>query len=76
MLKLLIGLGTPYVGVLALLPWVATVDKPLFGIPFIYAWVFIWFVLTSACLLACWLFFDRHSHDTTGDTSDASETRT
>ena len=59
MLKLLIGIGIPYVGVLWLLPWVASVDTFVLGVPFIYAWMFAWFVLTSVCLYVCWRFFDR-----------------
>ena len=59
MLKLLIGIGIPYVGVLGLLPWVASVDTFVLGVTFIYAWMFAWFVLTSVRLYVCWRFFDR-----------------
>lgn len=59
MLKLLIGIGIPYFGVIGLLPWVASVERFVLGVPFIYAWIFAWFVLTSACMLACWCLFDR-----------------
>jgi len=24
-------------------------------------WIFAWFVLTSGCLFACWMLFDRHA---------------
>ena len=63
MLKFLIGIGIPYIGVIGLLPWVASVDRYVFGVPFIYAWIFTWFVLTSGCLLLCWRLFDRHFDD-------------
>jgi Protein of unknown function (DUF3311) len=63
MLKLFIGIGIPYIGVIGLLQWVASVDRFVLGVPFIYAWIFTWFILTSACLLACWCFFDRHASD-------------
>ncbi|WP_179403846.1 DUF3311 domain-containing protein [Burkholderia guangdongensis] len=59
MLKLFIGIGIPYIGVVGLLPKVASVDLFMFGVPFVYAWIFAWFVLTSGCLLACWRLFDR-----------------
>lgn len=59
MLKLLIGIGIPYVGVIGLLPWVASVDRFVFGVPIVYAWIFSWFVLTSGCLMVCWRVFDR-----------------
>ena len=60
MLKVLIGLGIPYIAVIGLLPWVASVDRFVFGVPFIYMWIFIWFVLTSGCMYAVWYLFDRH----------------
>ena len=60
-LKLFIGLGIPYLGVVGLLPWVASVDRFVLGVPFIYAWIFAWFILTSGCLMICWRVFDcRH----------------
>ncbi len=59
-LKLLVGLGIPYGTVVGLLPWVASVDRPVLGVPFVYAWIFGYFVPTSACLFSCWLLFDRH----------------
>ncbi|MCA7082145.1 DUF3311 domain-containing protein [Cupriavidus cauae] len=72
MLKLFIGLGIPYLGVIGLLPWVASVERFVLGVPFIYAWIFAWFVLTSGCMLLCWLLFDRHaSDDAAGDAEDA-----
>lgn len=63
MLKLFIGIGIPYIAVIGLLPWVASVDRHLLGVPFIYLWIFMWFVLTSLCMLACWMLFDRHADD-------------
>src|SRR2546429_7012741 len=36
MLKLFIGIGIPYIAVIGLLPWVASVDRHLLGVPFIY----------------------------------------
>jgi hypothetical protein len=61
MLKVLIGLGLPYIGVIGLLPWAASNDFYVLGVPFIYAWIFAWFILTSGCLLLCWLLFDKHT---------------
>ena len=58
-----IGLGIPYIAVIGLLPWVASVDRFVFGVPFIYMWIFIWFVLTSGCLSAVWYLFDRYEPD-------------
>jgi hypothetical protein len=59
MLKVLIGLVVPFVGVIGMLPWVASNDIYVLGIPFIYAWIFGWFVVTSVCLQLCWVLFDK-----------------
>ncbi|RDU98839.1 DUF3311 domain-containing protein [Trinickia dinghuensis] len=61
MLKLFLGLGLPFIGVIGLLPWAASKDVYVAGIPFIYAWIFAWFILTSGCLMLCWTLFDKHS---------------
>ncbi|WP_434111531.1 DUF3311 domain-containing protein [Paraburkholderia caffeinilytica] len=68
MLKFLIGIGIPYIGVIGLLPWVASVDRYVLGVPFIYAWIFAWFVLTSLCLQVCWRLFDRRADDASSQT--------
>ena len=60
MLRLFIGLGVPFIAVVAMLPVVNEVTFTLFNIPFLYLWMFSWFILTSACLGICWLCFDRH----------------
>ncbi|QBQ99925.1 DUF3311 domain-containing protein [Paraburkholderia pallida] len=67
MLRVLIGLGLPYAGVLGLLPWIASADVYVLGVPLVYAWMFLWFVLTSACLFVCWHGFDKHAADATQD---------
>lgn len=63
MLKIVIGLAIPYVGVIVLLPWVSSIDIPVFGVPFVYAWIFTWFFITSGCLYACWKLFDCNTED-------------
>lgn len=63
MLKFLIGIGIPYAAVIGMLPWVAKIDRVVWGIPFIYAWIFSWFVLTALCLCVCWYCFDRNLRD-------------
>ena len=67
MLKVFIGLGIPYLAVVGLLPWVASVDRFVFGVPFIYMWIFIWFVLTSGCMYSVWYLFDRHEPEVAVD---------
>lgn len=46
---------------MGLLPWVAAQDRYVLGVPFIFMWIFAWFVLTSGCLFACWMLFDRRA---------------
>jgi hypothetical protein len=59
MLRLLIGLGLPFIAVVLMLPLVNAVNFTLFDIPFLYLWIFAWFILTSVCLGICWFAFDR-----------------
>ncbi|SIQ90333.1 Protein of unknown function [Acidiphilium rubrum] len=60
MIRAIIGLGIPFFAVVVMLPFVNTVSLTIDNIPFLYLWMFAWFVLTSVCLGACWLLFDRH----------------
>jgi Protein of unknown function (DUF3311) len=60
MLRLFVGLGIPFIAIVAMLPLVNEVTFTLFNIPFLYLWMFSWFILTSVCLGTCWLCFDRH----------------
>lgn len=64
MLRILIGLVLPFVGVIGLLPVVNGVTWTLWNIPFLYLWIFAWFILTFICLGICWLGFDRHRPET------------
>lgn len=60
MLRLIIGLVVPFIAIVLMLPFANTVNFTLFEIPFIYLWIFAWFVLTTICLGICWLVFDQH----------------
>jgi hypothetical protein len=60
MLRLFIGLGLPFIAIVVMLPLVNEVSFTLFNIPFLYLWMFSWFILSSVCLGICWLCFDRH----------------
>jgi len=42
------------------------------GIPIVYFWVFLWFVLTTVCLAASWYFFDRKDFE---DEEESGETQ-
>lgn len=43
------------------------------GMPIVYFWVLLWFILTSVCLAASWHFFDRKD---CGDEEANEERRT
>lgn len=64
MVKVLIGLIIPYLGVLGLMPWTTSVAEPVAGIPFIYFWMFCWFIITSGCLYTCYKWFDSRASET------------
>jgi hypothetical protein len=63
MLRVMIGLVIPVIAVVFLLPLVNSVQWTLWNIPFVYLWIFAWFILTSVCLAICWFCFDRHRID-------------
>lgn len=63
MLRVIIGLVVPLVAVVFLLPVVNAVTITVLQIPFLYLWIFGWFVLTSVCLAICWFAFDRERKD-------------
>lgn len=42
------------------------------GIPIVYFWVFLWFVLTTVCLAASWYLFDRKDFE---DEEESGETQ-
>ena len=68
MTRVLIGLIVPFVAVDLLIPLVNAVNFRLFDIPFVFLWLFCWFVLTSLCLAICWYGFDRPQ--SSGDAGD------
>jgi hypothetical protein len=60
MLRFFIGLGVPFIAIVGMLPVVNKVAFTFFNVPFLYLWMFSWFILSSVCLGICWLCFDRH----------------
>ena len=60
MLRVIIGLGIPFTAIVILLPFINMIQFTIWNIPFLYLWLFAWFVLTSVCLAVCWFGFDRH----------------
>ena len=49
------------------------VEPRIFGLPFIYAWIFSCFAITSLCLLIAWRLdpLSEHNKKRTQDTQDA-----
>ncbi|MCF3946887.1 DUF3311 domain-containing protein [Acidiphilium sp. AL] len=63
MLRVIIGLGIPFTAIVVLLPVINLVQFTIWNIPFLYLWLFAWFVLTSVCLAICWFSFDQHRNE-------------
>lgn len=59
MIRVLIGLIIPFIAIDLMLPWANSVELKIFEVPFVFVWMFSWFILTSICLLTCWVWFDR-----------------
>ncbi len=57
--SLIVGLVVPFVAVVGGVGVLGPSEALLAGIPVVYFWMFLWFVLTTVCLAASWFFFDR-----------------
>lgn len=57
--SVLIGLVIPFVAVVGGVAFLGRSELLIAGMPIVYFWVFLWFILTSVCLAASWHFFDR-----------------
>ena len=72
--SVLIGLVIPFVAVVGGVAVLGRSEATVAGIPIVYFWVFLWFVLTSVCLAASWYLFDRkdfEDEDTMEETQEA-----
>ena len=61
--SILIGLVIPFVAVVGGVAVLGRSELLVAGMPIVYFWVFLWFVLTSVCLAASWYLFDRRYYD-------------
>ncbi len=61
--SILIGLVIPFVAVVGGVAILGRSESTVAGIPIVYFWIFLWFVLTSACLAASWYLFDRQDFE-------------
>lgn len=57
--SLVVGLVIPFVAVVGGVAVLGGSEATFIGIPAVYAWIFLWFVLTSVCLAVSWFVFDR-----------------
>jgi hypothetical protein len=57
--SVLVGLVLPFVAVVGGVAVLGRSEFMVAGIPIVYFWVFLWFVLTTVCLAASWYLFDR-----------------
>jgi hypothetical protein len=62
-LRLFVGLGLPTIAIALMVPLLDRVHRTILGMPFILAWLFAWYVLTTLCLAACWFLHDRTAPD-------------
>jgi hypothetical protein len=70
--SVVVGLVIPFVAVVGGIAVLGRSETVVLGMPLVYFWVFLWFVLTTLCLAASWHFFDRGDFE---DQEDLEEQR-
>ncbi|MDQ4003263.1 MAG: DUF3311 domain-containing protein [Actinomycetota bacterium] len=71
--SLLVGLVIPFVAVVGGVAVLGRSELLVAGVPVVYFWVFLWFVLTSVCLAASWYLFDRRDFEGEGASEERRE---
>jgi hypothetical protein len=71
--SILVGLVIPFVAVVGGVVLLGRSEFLVAGIPIVYFWVFLWFVLTSVCLAASWYLFDRRDFEGEGASEERRE---
>ncbi|MCA1729118.1 MAG: DUF3311 domain-containing protein [Actinobacteria bacterium] len=71
--SVLVGLVIPFVAVVGGVAVLGRSEALILGIPIVYSWVFLWFVLTSVCLAASWYLFDRKYYDSEEDLGELED---
>ncbi|WP_213575488.1 DUF3311 domain-containing protein [Rhodococcus sp. USK13] len=61
----LLAIGVPFAGVLGGIVALAGSTATVFGVPILFAWLFLWMPLTSLCLHLSWKLFDRRDFEAT-----------
>ncbi|CAA9460986.1 MAG: hypothetical protein AVDCRST_MAG14-2441 [uncultured Rubrobacteraceae bacterium] len=68
--SVMVGLVIPFVAVVGGVAFLGRSEIMVAGMPIVYFWVFLWFVLTSVCLAASWYFFDRKDFEDEEETEE------
>jgi hypothetical protein len=71
--SVLIGLVIPFVAVVGGVAVLGRSQSLVMGVPVVFFWVYLWFVLTTACLAASWYLFDRGYYEGEGDLGEPEE---
>lgn len=67
-----VGIIIPFVAIVGLFPWYNRVSPEVLGFPFLYFWLFLWFVLTTLCLFIVWRTDPRYRHASAPEREDSS----
>jgi hypothetical protein len=71
--SVLVGLVVPFVAVVGGVAVLGGSQSLVMGLPIVFLWVFLWFVLTTVCLAASWYLFDRRYYEGEDDLRDTGE---
>jgi hypothetical protein len=71
--SVLVGLVVPFVAVVGGVALLSRSQFLVMGIPVVFFWVFLWFVLTTVCLAASWYLFDRAYYEGEDDPMEVGE---
>jgi nitrate/nitrite transporter NarK len=61
--SVVVGLVIPFVAIVGGVAVLGRSEAVVLGMPVVYFWVFLWFVLTTLCLAASWYLFDRRDFE-------------
>ena len=73
--SLVIGLVIPFVAVVGGVAVFGGSRVLVLGMPVVYFWIFLWFVLTSVCMAVSWFFFDSEQFADDEATDEEGEAR-
>ena len=71
--SLLVGLVIPFVAVVGGVAVLGRSELSVAGVPVVYFWMFLWFVLTTVCLAASWYLFDRKDFEYVDEPGETQE---